>query len=150
MKRQKTGGRQPGSPNRTTAATRERIEALGDPLGFLTSVMNGEKISAGLLKDGGDAVEVVPTLDQRISAAAKLADKLVPNARSKPIQITLPKIEKPEDIAPATAVVLTAVSAGQITPDEGKQLADMVEVLRAGFETADLARRIALLEQSEG
>ena len=34
-----------GVPNKSTAATRKRIEESGDPVGFLISIMNGEPVS---------------------------------------------------------------------------------------------------------
>ena len=36
-------GRPVGSPNKVTAATRARIEAEADPLGFLASIQNGDE-----------------------------------------------------------------------------------------------------------
>ena len=85
----KTGGRTAGTPNKLTLASRERILADGDPIGFLLSVMNGEEIQASLVKDGADPVKIVPTLDQRQSAATTLSRKLVPDAKDMAITIDI-------------------------------------------------------------
>ncbi len=66
----KTGGRFPGTPNKTTAATRERIEREADPVAFLSRVMRGEEI------DGK-----IPTLEHRIDVAAKLLNKIAPDMK---------------------------------------------------------------------
>ena len=67
----KTGGRRKGTPNRTNVATRERIESEADPIGFLCRVNRGDDV------DGE-----IPTLDQRMTAAKILADKVLPDLRS--------------------------------------------------------------------
>ena len=48
--------------------------------------MNGEPI------DGDQAVTMVSTLDQRLHPAKIMADKLMPNAKDRPIQVALPPI----------------------------------------------------------
>lgn len=68
---QKTGGRIKGTPNRSHAATRERIAELCDPIAFLSSIVKGESI------DGQ-----VPTVEQRISAAKDLRRAIVPDLKS--------------------------------------------------------------------
>jgi len=70
----KTGGRKPGTPNRTTAATRERIEGDADPVGFMISVMHGQAIGGQL-----------PTLDHRLQIASRLLDKIVPDIKASSV-----------------------------------------------------------------
>ena len=67
----KTGGRKPGTPNKSTATTRERIEQDADPLGFLTRLMRGEEI------DGRRA-----TLEHRAEVALKLLNKVAPDMKA--------------------------------------------------------------------
>ena len=50
----KTGGRQPGTPNRRTLASRRWLQEHADPLAFLVRVM-----------DGGDIDGQSPTLAER-------------------------------------------------------------------------------------
>lgn len=148
-KRAKSGGRGKGTPNKHTAATRDRIREEGDPIGFLLSVMNGETMSVAVQKDGDDPVTVLPTLDQRLSAATTLARKTVPDAKDKAITIDMPEIETAEHAAQAVASILAAVTSGEITPSEGQVLAGIVENFRKAIETHDLDKRVAALEQDK-
>jgi hypothetical protein len=143
----KTGGRGKGTPNKATAATRARIEAKADPIGFLTMIQNGEAIAAGVIKQGDTAVDVVPTLDQRMAAAFKLADKQVPNARSAHVKLKLPPIEKADDVLKALAAILHQVAAGELRPDEAATLSSILEAHRRAIETVDIEQRLAELER---
>ena len=145
--RVKTGGRQKGTPNKATVAIRARIEAEADPIAFLMSVQKGEINKAGPTKEGDVAVDVVPTLDQRMTAACKLADKMVPNARSAHVSLKLPKIEKPDDILKALAAILQQVAAGELRPDEAATLSTILEAHRRTIETVDIEQRLADLER---
>ena len=100
------GGRRKGTPNKASAATRERIERDADPIGFLCRVANGEEIEAAPTKDAEEVVKVRPTLDQRLTAAQTLARKIQPDAKDTPISLDLPAIEKTEDMVAAMAVVV--------------------------------------------
>lgn len=152
---QRTGGRRPGTPNKTTVAIRERIESLVDPIGFLASVVNGEAIPAAAMKDapppkkGEPALLVLPTLDQRMSAARLLADKMLPNARDRPIVLKLPPLEAPADLLKAQAAIVAAMARGEITPEEASTVAGVVELKRRAVETVELERRIAALEEEQ-
>lgn len=131
----KTGGRQAGTPNRRTLASRRWVQEQADPLAFLVRVMNGEDI------DG-----LSPTMAERLNAARELRRVIVPDAKDAPISITLPAVTSPADLTAAVGAVLSAVSAGDLTPGEGKAVADLLETARKAYETADLAERIAKLE----
>ena len=146
---ERRGGRAKGTPNRVTQAARERIDDYGDPIGFLLDIMNGNPIEASSTKDGAEAASIIPTLDQRQSAANTLARKLVPDAKDKAITVTMPKIKATEDIVRAIDTVLAAVASGQITPSEGQVLASIVENYRKAVETYELEQRITVLERTE-
>lgn len=133
--RAKTGGRQAGVPNRRTVASRRWVQDQADPLAFLVRVMNGEDI------DGQ-----TPTMAERLNAARELRRVIVPDAKDTPISVTLPPVNGPSDFTAAISAVLSAVSAGDLTPGEGKAVADLLEGARKAYETADLAERIAKLE----
>jgi hypothetical protein len=144
------GGRPPGTPNKVTVATRERIENEADPIGFLGAVMRGEPIKTAPLKDGSNQVDAFPTIDQRVSAARILADKLLPNAKSRPVAMDLPKVETPGDLVSALSAVIATMAEGQITPDEAAVIAGVIEQKRRVIETAELAARIEALEARDG
>jgi hypothetical protein len=142
----KTGGRTKGTPNKVGFATRARIETEADPIGFLCKVTNGEPITCAQV-GRDEPITVVPTLDQRITAAQTLAKKVQPDARDAPVQVNLPTVGSAADAMAAAGSVLDAVACGEITPREGQALSSMVESYRRTIETVELERRIAALEQ---
>ena len=115
----KTGGRAKGTPNKLTQAARERIESDGDPIGFLMDIMNGKPVEAAATKDAAEATPIIPTIDQRQSAATTLARKIHPDAKDSPITFAMPKVETAEDAVKAIGAIIAAVAGGQIPPRLG-------------------------------
>jgi hypothetical protein len=111
------------------------VQEQADPLAFLVRVMQGEDI------DGQ-----TPTMGERLNAARELRRVIVPDAKDTAISISLPPVTGPADFTGAMNAVLSAVSAGELTPGEAKAVADLLEGARKAYETADLAERIATLE----
>jgi len=93
---------------------------------------------------------IYPTIDQRISAAGKLADKLVPPVKSRAITLPLPQIKTAGDVLAALSEVLAAMGRGEITIDEAQQLATVFELKRKAVETAEIEARLAALEATQG
>ena len=95
--REKTGGRQAGTPNKATAIIRQRISEA-DPIGFMIQVAGGETIDSD-----------TPTLAERIKANEWLGRKLTPDAKERQISFAMPKIEGPADALKAIAGVIEAL-----------------------------------------
>jgi hypothetical protein len=55
-------------------------------------------------------------------------------------------ITTPSDIAVAMGTIATAVSAGELTPEEGAAVAAVLETQRRAIETMDLKQRVAALK----
>ena len=147
---QKTGGRQAGTPNKTNAATRERIETEADPIGFLIRAMNGEPVEVASSSDRSEVTEVYPTYEQRQSAAATLAKKVIPDAKDRCISLaSMPKVEALGDATKAIASILLSVTEGHLTPSEGVAVSGIVESYRRTVETEEMERRIVTLEEQE-
>lgn len=131
----KTGGRQPGTQNRRTVASRRWLQEHADPLAFLVRVMGG-----------GDIDGQSPTLAERMAAARELRRVMVPDAKDMPLAVALPPITGSADLLSAVNAIVSAVAEGQITPGEGKAMTDLLESARKAYEAGDLAERIAVLE----
>jgi len=142
-------GRPPGAPNKVTVATRERIESEADPIAFLGAVMRGEAIKSAPAKEEGTQIEIYPTTDQRISAARVLADKLVPNAKTRSITMEVPKFEAAGDLVVALGSVIETMAAGDITPDEAAIIAGVIEHKRRAIETVEIMARLDALEAKQ-
>ena len=145
---QKTGGRQKGTPNKFSLATWQRVEKEADPIGFLTRVANGEAIEAATDEDAASdqVAKVLPTLNQRIAAATKLAQWMPPPPKVRPIAMELPEMTTPGDIVEVIGAVVEHMAAGDITPDEAETIAKVVEVQRRAVELEDIDKRLAALE----
>ncbi len=154
-KRKKTGGRKPGSANKANALIRERIESEADPIGFLTRIMNGERTEClpptekNRATDKGALVALYPTLDQRMSAANKLADKLIATPRSRAVQMPLPDaMASPEQISAAADSIMREMARGRLTLDEADTAMSVLAKRRQIYESEELERRIEALEGS--
>ena len=76
-------GRQRGTPNKKTVATREQILELCDPLKLLANIALGKEWLVADGKDHGRRVKAFPNGDQRYNACQTLAHKLLPNLRAQ-------------------------------------------------------------------
>ena len=142
-------GRPAGRTNEVTRAARERIASEADPIGFLTRVMNGEAI--GFTAAAGDEITEapppsVPTLQDRISAARVLANKLVPEAKDRPVTFKVGEIAGPADALAAMGRVVAAMSAGEFTPSEANAILGVVDAYLTAWKATDLEQRLAALE----
>ncbi len=75
-------------------------------------------------------------------------DRLVPPVKEEAIEVTLPKIACAEDCTNAQAAVLNAVAEGEMLPGVGKLMSDLIDAQRRAYETNDLAKRMAAVEEA--
>jgi hypothetical protein len=122
-------GRPPGSRNKATVIAEALIE------GQVEAVVQAATERA--LK-GSDAA-------QRL-----LLTRLVPAAQRRTVTFDLPKTETLSDIAPAHGALLQAVAAGTLTAEEARTTAAVLDAQRRAFETAELAERVARIEEALG
>ena len=78
----RTGGRKPGTPNRTSMVTRNFIVKNGAPVRVLCQIAAGRKMTAAASPGSEKRESAYPTLDQRLRAAEILARKIVPDMKS--------------------------------------------------------------------
>lgn len=79
--------------------------------------------------------------------ALKLAlERILPPSKDRPIQLSLPKINKPEGIVQSMSKVIEAVSEGLITPMEASTLAKILGEQAKAIEVQDHESRILALE----
>ena len=79
----KSGGRKPGTANKSTQLGRDFIIARGAPIETLCKIAKGEKIQAAAdIASAAKRNGIYPTIDQRLAAARILAGKIVPDMKS--------------------------------------------------------------------
>jgi hypothetical protein len=80
-------------------------------------------------------------------AAIRLCmDRLAPARKDEPVAFELPPIEKPADIVAATASIVAAVAAGELTPSQAAELSKVIDVHVRALESKDFDERLTKLE----
>jgi hypothetical protein len=122
--RKATGGRRPGSKNRTTLVA----EAL----------LEGEEVA--LVRK---AIELAKAGD--IQMLKFLLDRILP--RERPVHVDLPAMTHSADAIDALAVVVEAVGGGRIAPSEAAALASLVGAYARVMDVAELQERMENIER---
>jgi hypothetical protein len=82
-----------------------------------------------------------------VSAMRIAMERLCPPRRSRPITVAMPPITTAQSLIAASAALTEGATSGEITPDEADALSTLVGNVAKAVEAADLADRIAKLEQ---
>ncbi len=78
----KSGGRKPGTANKSSQLGRDFIIKRGAPIEILCKIAKGEKIQAADSESASKRSGIYPTIDQRLTAARILAAKVVPDQKA--------------------------------------------------------------------
>lgn len=119
------GGKTKGARHRTTLAVEALLEGQHAAL--------TQKAIAKALE--GDTV-----------ALRLCLDRIAPARKDAPITLDLPPVRSAQDAVDASAAVLAALAAGDVTPDEAGRVMALLTAHKGIVETGDLERRIAALE----
>ncbi len=93
---------------------------------------------------------IAAALDGDTSALRLCLDRIVPARKDTPVSFEVPEMRTAADASVALGAVLKAVAAGELTPGEGAQIADLIEKFRRTLETEDLEARLASMEDALG
>jgi len=77
-------------------------------------------------------------------------DRIAPPRKDAPVRFAMPEVKDADGVAAAGAAVIRALAAGDATPDEAARVMAVLQAQRQIIETADLERRITILEEQEG
>lgn len=122
----------------------------GNPAGKPKGLRNTTTRVLEALLDG-EAEEIVRKaveLAKEGDAAAMRAvlDRLLPPRKDRHVEFALPKIETIADLPKASAALLDAVAAGELTPSEANELGKLIEAHVRAVEVSNLDERLAKLE----
>lgn len=81
-----------------------------------------------------------------LTAARLVLDRIAPARRDNPVRFDMPAIESPADAAKASAAILAAVAAGDLTPSEADQISKVVDAFVRALEAHEFERRLQALE----
>lgn len=136
-------------PRNKREYTRGRPFEPGNP-GKPKGARSRATMAAEALLDGEAEKLTRTAIDKALegdSVALRLClERLVPPCKDSPITIELPPITSAADVVSASAAVLSAVGAGEISPDEAGRVMALLTAHKNIVETGDLERRIAALE----
>ena len=122
----------------------------GNPSGKPPGCRNhASGIAEALLDDDVEALTrtaVARALDGNAAALRLCFDRLIAPRRARPVQLDLPPMATPADVAAAMAAVTVAVAGGVITPGEGAEVAKVVDTYVRAIEASDFDRRLKALE----
>jgi hypothetical protein len=145
-------GVQPENPGRNpdgTFAKGNAVNLAGKPKG----ARHRATLLAEALIDGQSEAliqrAVAMALGGDASVMRALLDRLVPPRRERPVSIELPKIETARELIEASSALMKSVAEGEIVPGEAASLSTLIANVAQAITTADLADRIAKLEEAQ-
>lgn len=121
-------GRPAGSRHKATLAVHAMLDGEADKL-------TRKAIDLALAGDG--------------PALRLCLDRIAPPRKDAPVSFALPPIKTVQDALTASASLLAAVAAGEVTPDEAGRVMALLTAHRTLVETSDLEGRIAALEAAK-
>ena len=123
----------------------------GNPSGRPSGSRNKATIACQSLLDGDAEALTQKVVELALSGdmtALKICiERIIPPRKDSPIDIRLPKIEKPADLIKVTGYLTRAISTGKITPHEGEMISRALERYCKAIELLEIEARLAKLEQ---
>ena len=93
------------------------------------------------------AVEMA--LEGDTTALRLCMDRLIPARKDRHVPFALPKLETAADAVKASAALVEAVAAGELTPSEAAELSKLVEGFTRAADLHDIQARLEKLEQQQ-
>jgi hypothetical protein len=119
-------GKKPGTRHKATLAVERLLDGEGEEL-------TRKAIELALAGD--------------LTALKLCLDRICPPKKSRPISIDLPDVKTSEGVSLAQTSVVQAVGEGDITPEEGQVLSNILELRRKSIETLEHEQRLGELEK---
>jgi hypothetical protein len=119
-------GRPKGSRNKATLALETLLDGQAEAL-------TQKAIELAL---GGD-----------MTALRLCLDRILPVRKDRPVVFQIPEIQTAADAKTAIAALLTAVSAGSLTPSEAAEVGKLIDALLKAIEVTEVLTRLEKLEQ---
>ena len=124
----------------------------GNPRGRPVGARHKATLAAEALLDGEAEALTRKAIEAALNGdtvAMRLClERILPARRSRPIQFVIPSLKSVADAGLVMAAIVEAVTAGQISPDEGAELSRLLESFVKVFEVSDLERRLRALEDA--
>ena len=126
----------------------------GNPAGKPKGARHRATLAAEALLDGeAEALTrktIALALEGNVFALKICLDRILPPRRERDVALNLPTLRTPADVGEASAEILAAVTAGEITLGEAAELARLVASHVATLESAERYEKEALIFPSLG
>lgn len=122
----------------------------GNPAGKPAGARNKTTLAVEALLDGEaegltrKAIELANAGD--IAALRMCLDRIAPARKDRYVPIDLPRLDSAADAVKASAAIVAALSAGELSPSEASELSKLVGNYVAALTAADFEKRLAQLE----
>ena len=133
-----------GNPDGRPKGSRNRATILADQL--FDEKLFGEDNKAAALID--KAIQMAESGD---TACMRLVfERIAPVRKDRPVYFELPKMAEAKDAVTASAAIVTAVAAGELTPTEAGELAKVVDGYARTLQAVEFEERLLKLEKTLG
>jgi hypothetical protein len=133
-------------------AGRWRKGASGNKAGKPRGARHKATLAAETLLEGEaealsrKAVELA--LNGDVSALRLCLDRIVPPRKDRPVCFELPVMTESKDAVTASAAIVAAVSAGELTPMEASELGKLIESYARTLQAVEFEERLSKLEKA--
>jgi hypothetical protein len=123
----------------------------GNPNGRPKGTRNAAILAMEAMLDGESealtrkAIELAK--DGDMTALRLCLERILPPRKDRPVSFALPAINSAKDALAALSALLTAVSAGELTPSEASEAGKLIDGYVKATEINELAERLERLEK---
>src|SRR5580693_8647042 len=127
-----------------------QIGQSGNPAGRPRGARNKRTLALESIMDGESEVITRKVVEMAkggsIAAIRLVIDRLAPIRQDQPVDFELPPLNSAADAVTASAAIVAAVAAGDLTPLEAAQLSKVIHSYVQALELRDFEPRVAMLE----
>jgi hypothetical protein len=123
----------------------------GNPAGRPRGARNKHTLALETIMEGQSDVITRKAIEMakggHMAAIRLIMDRMAPVHKDRAVDFELPPLDTPADAVTASAAIVAAVAAGDLTPMEADQLSKVVHAYVQALEAHDFEQRVARLEQ---
>jgi hypothetical protein len=124
----------------------------GNPNGRPKGARNKVLLAIEGLIEGHSEEVVAKAMEKALDGDTRMLNamlnRVAPVRRERPVELDLPKIESPADVVKASAAVLAACAAGELSPTEASTFHGMISTHMRVVEAAGFEERFAAVEKN--
>src|SRR5215468_5431663 len=131
-----------GNPNGRPTGSRNRMTVLAEKI-FDERLFGEDKKADAIITR---AIELAENGD---TACVRLClDRIAPPRKDRPVCFELPRITESKDAMSASAAIVAAVAAGELTPTEAAELSKVVDSYARTLQAVEFEARLSRLEKA--